>query len=316
LKKILIYVSTKSNLNLPTKLGGIESLNYNLFKFLKKNNFNAKLVRDLSLKDKNTIWDIVVSSNDASIFSILIAKKKILWLHNLLQIEKAFRKKQIWSIITNNINAVFVSKYLQNNTSFLYFFSSKIVIDNFLDASFINLKKKFKRKLIYIWSTRRTNGLKDLISSWIDNISLLKNSELHIFGIEKNKLKSELNGSNLSKYNIFIHGFVDKKILVKYYLSSSGIICLGYDETFCLNAIEGNAAGLPILTFGHTNLKNIVVNHQNGFVVKNFKMLITKILYINNLKFNAKIKLINSCYEHSKKFYPNKSFKKWKDILK
>ena len=121
MKKILIFVSTKSNLNSPTKLGGIESLNYNLFKFLKKNNFNAKLVRDLSLKDKNTIWDIVVSSNDASIFSILIAKKKILWLHNLLQIEKAFRKKQIWSIITNNINAVFVSKYLQNNTSFLYF---------------------------------------------------------------------------------------------------------------------------------------------------------------------------------------------------
>jgi hypothetical protein len=72
---------------------------------------------------------------------------------------------------------------------------------------------------------------------------------------------------------------------------------------------------LPILTFGHTNLKNIVVNHQNGFVVKNFKMLITKILYINNLKFNAKIKLINSCYDHSKKFYPIKSFKKWKDLL-
>ena len=87
MKKILIFVSTKSNLNSPTKLGGIESLNYNLFKFLKKNNFNAKLVRDLSLKDKNTIWDIVISSNDASIFSILIAKKKILWLHNLLQIE-------------------------------------------------------------------------------------------------------------------------------------------------------------------------------------------------------------------------------------
>ena len=80
---------------------------------------------------------------------------------------------------------------------FCIFFSSKIVIDNFLDASFINLKKNFKRKLIYVWSTRRINGLKDLISSWIDNISLLKNSELHIFGIEKNKLKLELNVSNL-----------------------------------------------------------------------------------------------------------------------
>ena len=316
MKKILIYVSTKSNLNSPSKLGGIESLNYNLFKFLKKNNYKVKLVKDLSLKDKNTIWDVVISSNESRIFSILIAKKKILWIHNLLQIEKAFRKKQIWSIITNKINAVFVSKYLQSYTSFLYFFSSKIVIDNFLDTSFINLKRNYKRKSIYIWSTRRSRGLSDLIYSWRDNFSLLGNSELHIFGIEKKKIELKFNNVNLRMYNIFIHGFVDKKILVRYYLSSSGIICLGYDETFCLNAIEGNATGLPILTFGYTNLKNIVVNQQNGFVVKNFKMLIAKILYINNLKFNKKKELINSCYKYSKKFYPFKSFNKWIDLLK
>ena len=169
MKKILIYVPTKSNLNLPTKLGGIESLNYNLFKFLKKNNFNVKLGRDLSLKDKNTIWDLVISSNDASIFSILIAKKKILWLHNLLQIEKAFRKKQIWSIIKNKIDTVFVSKYLKEHTSSLYFFSTKLVIENFLDSTFLNLKKNYKRKPIFIWSTRRKKGLNNLIGSWEEN---------------------------------------------------------------------------------------------------------------------------------------------------
>ena len=31
------------------------------------------------------------------------------------------------------------------------------------------------------------------------------------------------------------------------------MICLGYDETFCLNALEANACGLPILTFCKTN---------------------------------------------------------------
>ena len=36
MKKIFIYVSSKDNLQDPSKLGGIESLNYNLFLFLKK----------------------------------------------------------------------------------------------------------------------------------------------------------------------------------------------------------------------------------------------------------------------------------------
>lgn len=314
MKKILIYVPTKSNLNLPTKLGGIKSLNYNLFKFLKKNNFNVKLVKDLSLKDKNTIWDIVISSNDASIFSILIAKKKILWLHNLLQIEKAFRKKQIWSIIKNKIDTVFVSKYLKEHTSSLYFFSTKLVIENFLDSTFHNLKKNYKRKPIFIWSTRRKKGLNDLISSWVENNLLLENSQLHIFGIKKNEINFK--DIYLKKYNIYIHGFVDKKTLVKYYSKSSGIICLGYDETFCLNAIEGNASGLPILTFGLSNLKNIVFNKKNGYVIDNFKNLINRILYIKNLKISNKIKLINSCYNHSLKYYPDKSIKKWIKIVK
>ena len=42
------------------------------------------------------------------------------------------------------------------------------------------------------------------------------------------------------------------------------MICLGYDETFCLNAIESFACGLPIITFGHTAVAEIS-NKKNSF---------------------------------------------------
>ena len=314
-KKILIYVHTKNNLKDPLKLGGIESLNYNLFQLLKKLNFNVKFTNKISTYEKNINWDIVISSNESRVFSTLNAKKKILWLHNILQLEKAFRKKQIWSIVKNKINTVFVSKYLDSKTTPLYFFFKTVVINNFLDKSFLNIKKNYQRKPMYIWSTRRAKGLNYLVYSWTRNFSLLQNSELHIFGLRNDQLPKELTSNKLKKYNIFIHGFVNKKTLINYYSLSSGIICPGYDETFCLNAIEGNSAGLPILTFGLTNLKNLVVNESNGFIVKDFTQMMSTILYINHLQLNKRIKLINSCYKFSKKYYPEKSFNLWKKFL-
>ena len=95
--KILLYVNSKQNLKKLNKLGGIEILNYDLFKFLNKNHYTI-LTNSLSNKIRNIDWDITISSNDANIFNSVNTKRKIFWLHNKLQIEKAFRKKQLFSL--------------------------------------------------------------------------------------------------------------------------------------------------------------------------------------------------------------------------
>ena len=56
-----------------------------------------------------------------------------------------------------------------------------------------------------------------------------------------------------------------------------GMICLGYDETFCLNALEANACGLPVITLGKTVLKDYVINNFNGYIVNNFSDIALKI---------------------------------------
>ena len=145
---ILIYVHTKQNINKKINLGGIEILNYHLYNFLKKK-FNVVLTSKILDKFKIIKWDIVISSNNAKIFNDMQAKRKILWLHNKLQIEKAFRKKQLFPILSNKIEAVFVSKYLNGKTSKLFNFDKRVVISNFLPEIFNKKKKYFKSKKTY-----------------------------------------------------------------------------------------------------------------------------------------------------------------------
>ena len=129
--KILINVNTKQNLNNNKHLGGVEVLNYDLSKHLSKNH-DVLLTNTINKNIKNKKWDIIISSNDSKIFNSVYSKRKILWLHNKLQIEKAIRKKQLFSLLFNNIEAVFVSKYLDKKTSKFYNFKKRSVIPNFL----------------------------------------------------------------------------------------------------------------------------------------------------------------------------------------
>ena len=207
--KILIFVSTNQKLENPHNLGGIEILNYELFNYLKKKHEEI-FSKKVSQKLKSINWDIIISSNDARIFNKLKSKRKILWLHNKLQIEKALRKKQLLSILFNKIEAVFVSDYLKKNTSIFYNFFKRQVIPNFLPSVFEYSKfPKIKQTNInlFVWSVQRKRGLDELINVWKNKIYPLNlNCELHIFGINfKNK--------NFDKYKIFDYRLNNQLIL-------------------------------------------------------------------------------------------------------
>ena len=309
--KILLFVNTVQSFKKHNSLGGIEILNYELYKYLKKKH-KIILSNFLSKKILTVNWDIVISSNDSRIFNLVKTKRKILWLHNKLQLEKAFRKKQFFSLIKNKINAVFVSKYLNLNTSNIYNFTTRRVIPNFLPNEFKQIKfnNKFNRKKKFVWSVKRSKGLDEVINIWTNKIyPFHKDVELHIFGITENKYK------NYIKKNIINHGTVNRKTLINNYKESMGMICLGYDETFCLNAIEAMSSGLPIITLGKTALKEIIINNYNGFKINSLQNLYSVINKILSLKKNKRNRLINNCIAYSKKYDFEIIKKKWDFIF-
>ena len=299
--KILLNFNNKINKRNRNKLGGIETVNLNLFNNL-KNKFKYIYLKP---QKKINSYDIIISSNDAQIFNKYKSNKYILWLHNKLQIEKAIRKRQFFPIISNNIEAVFVSNYLKNITSKIYNFKKKTVIPNFLDKQFENLKISYKRKQMIVWAVSRDRGLKETINLWKKRVyPKFPKAEFHIFGNiiqERKKLK---------KYNIYLHKRVNKDVLINYYKKSRCSICLGYDETFCLNAIESMSCGTPVLSFKMTALNDLIINNVNGFKVDNFNDLGNKIekLLIPNKK---RIKLIQKTFNFSKKYYFKKIKLKW-----
>ena len=309
--KILLFVNTIQNLKNPDNLGGIEILNYDLFNYLRKKN-EIIISNKISKKILNINWDIIISSNETRIFNQVKTKRKILWLHNKLQLEKAFRKKQLFSLLFNNIEVVFVSKYLDRNTSFFYNFYKRKIIPNFLPKIFekpvisTNIKKK---KNLFVWSVQRKFGLEDLLSVWKKKIYPLNLScELHIFGVNFKDKK-------LTKYNIFCHGKISRKKLINFYKKSIGMICLGYDETFCLNAIEAMKIGLPVISLGKTALKEIINDKKNGYIIDNICNIDKPIIDLIKLNKTSKVKLSKSCIKFASNYNPNIVFKKWDKLI-
>ena len=296
-------------------LGGVETLCLGLHNFLKSNGYNVYFtskskkrhvtnkINFLPIKkiNKEIIFNTIISANDSKIFNYFPNSKKILWLHNPLQIEKAIRKKQIISILKNKIVAVFVSKYLNNKTSIFYNFKTRTVIPNFLDKKFENQKIQHKRKPWIIWAVSREKGLVETINIWKDIVNLNPKMQFHIFGIKK-----KINIKNLKKYNIYFHNRVSKKILIKYYKQSLASLCLGYDETFCLNAIESMSCGAPVLSFKMTALNKLI---------KNFEKIYKKIIFIMNMSYTKRSILIDKTYSYSKKYYFDKIKSKWMRLI-
>ena len=314
------------------KLGGIESLNLELAKTLSKENINVTLATDckktiiknkitnipinkLKSNSKNFSFDSIVTSNDTSLYSYFKKSKKILWLHNKLQIEKAIRKKNFFPINYHRPHVVFVSNYLSDFTSNVLLFKKRFVISNFLSNFFIVKKMNFNRKKIFVWSVQRDKGLSELIEIWINKIYQRdKSLKLYIFGVN-NKISKSKNTFLKSK-NIFFFGRVSKSKLKSTYLNSLAMICLGYDETFCLNALEANSCGLPIITFGKTALKDFSISNYNSIIAKNFDDLENKIFYLSSLNKRKKDALIKNSFNHSKKFRLNIISKLWIKLFK
>lgn len=309
--KILLFVNTIQNFKNHNSLGGIEILNYELYKYLKKKH-KIILSNYLSKKILTVNWDIVISSNDTRIFNQVNTKRKILWLHNKLQLEKAFRKKQLFSLLFNNIEAIFVSKYLNENTSRLYNFSKRTVIPNFLPSIFEKnkfLKNKKNKKNLFVWSVQRKLGLDELINVWKKKIySLNSNCELHIFGVNYKNNK-------LIKYNIFCHGRIPRQKLLNFYKKSIGMICLGYDETFCLNAIEAMKIGLPIVSLGKTALNEIIEDKKNGYLIDNIDNIDKPIFNLINLDTPRRDSLSKYCIKFASNYNSNIIFKDWEKLI-
>jgi glycosyltransferase involved in cell wall biosynthesis len=313
------------------KIGGIEHCNIELAKQLSKLDHEVNIASLINKKQKfhniknfpidfifsinlKKVCDVAISSNFSKGFNNQKNIIKILWMHNELQIEKSIRKNELLPIFKNRPHCVFVSKYLKKKTSNLFPFKSRVVLSNGCSELFLNNKRKNKKKPIFIWTVKREQGLEEIIKIWRDFV-IKKNPlvELHIYG-----LKKKLNKKNIKNYNnagIKFFGIVDRKILAIKYAYSTAMIHPGYDETFCISALEALASGLPVITIDRSALSERVSNNINGYKVKSFEEMGKAIIKIANNNHEWK-KLSDNAINLSKNYaWSNIAFL-WDNYLK
>ena len=89
----------------------------------------------------------------------------------------------------------------------------------------------------------------------------------------------------------------------------------GYDETFCISALEGQASGLPVITFNRSALSERVLNNSNGYKVKSFEEMGKAIIKIANNNHDWK-NLSDNAINLSKKYDWKNIALMWQDYLK
>ena len=330
--KLLFINNSLINLNNKNinKVGGIEHCNIELAQSLSRLGQEVTLVSKIknkqivnnltkipfnyltSIENKN-LYDIVVSSNYSQVFKFKQKSIKVLWMHNELQIEKSLRKKEFLPIILHRPHVVFVSNYLKQLTTFLYPFKSKTIIPNGCSELFLNNKRNKNIKPIFIWTVKRDKGLDKIIDIWCQIIfKKLPLAELHVHGLNVTK-KQNIN-IDYDKFNIKFFGVVSRDFLANKYKYSTAMLHPGYDETFCISALEALASGLPVITFNRTALAERVVNNVNGYIVATFEDMAAKAINLAANKSQLS-KLSNNAIKSSKKFSWNNVAHTWNKYL-
>jgi glycosyltransferase involved in cell wall biosynthesis len=289
--KIVVVCPTKAEFDSSSlsdsRLGGIETASIELSRALAVRGHQVTLATRTTSSSEHygvaTIpidefsqhqCDVLVSSNDARVFNMNPSvKKKVLWIHNPLALEKALRKFQILPLLKHRPDAVFVGTEAEKQMSSFYPFRSRTVIPHGISEVFLQATPHASRKDHFVWASQRQRGLAETIEAWKSYVvPTEKNASFHIFGSRANELG--LTDETASRSRIFFHGSKLKSELAEFYASAKAMIYPGaLDETFCMAAAEAQAMGLPVITLGIGSLSERVQQGVNGIICGSYREL-------------------------------------------
>lgn len=295
--KITIVFDGQVDLQSPSKhgLGGIETATLELSMTLACRGHEVVLstqceheitlagVQNICIKShKEYVCDVFISVNNSDYFDHVRCSKKILWLHNPINIEKAIRRGMVYSLFKHQPHAIFGSDYAEKQMTNLYPFKSRSVIPLGISKEFLQCNSDRKRGHKFVFSSQPNRGLDFTIKAWIKALPRLPNdATLNIFGISSDQHQSFAKMDNRTR--IIFHPRATKQSLAAFYETAFAMVYPGADdETFCLAAAEAQCAGLPVITMGIGSLSERVSTGVNGILCKNEDQFSRAIVDLSN----------------------------------
>ena len=272
-------------------LGGIQACNFELARALVRRGHDVTIASDdasegisfgsrhISIgKIGNRNFDLNIISNTSSDFDRLNSHNghKVLWMHNPLAIEKAFRYGFLFPILRHRPLAVFVSEHLRAHMA-PYPFAGSEVIGHGVDEAFLEPdapKQEIGSALKFVFASQRHRGFDRTLSAWRDHIApALPRAEFHVIG------SGSVDPQGAPR--VFFHGQLTKRRMREVYIGATAMLYPGAkDETFCLAAAEAQCCGLPVVTLGIGSLKERVRHGVDGFICNDYDDMVEKAVLI------------------------------------
>jgi glycosyltransferase involved in cell wall biosynthesis len=235
-----------------------------------------------------------------------------------------FLKKKIWK---ENITFISPSNYLKQELESLKYIKKNInVIYNYVDTDIFNKYEKHQvrkelnlpenRFMIILIAHSLSDKRKGFLEA-LDVINKLKriNPYVIIVGNKSKELTNIFDG-----LDTYFTNFIDnKKLLNKYYASADIFLNCSLADNLPLVVLESLASGTPVFGFDTGDIKEMIVNDYNGFLVKqkdvkNLAKKIKEIYTINTLKKMQK-NASNIEYKFTKECFYKSHMKAYSDFL-
>ncbi len=226
-------------------------------------------------------FDIVISNNDTQILDKFNCKKKFVISHSIQSIEKALRKKQLFSYFRNKPKYLLLGNYHKSQMSKIFSIYGTKIIEYGVDELFETKKiLNDKDNNLAFFTSRQDRNLDILIEVWKKKIIKEdSNYKLLITPIEK----------NLEQFNIFNRKMLNRESFIDQILRSRMIILPGHKaELYCLSALEAAELCIPVVTMGIGSLSERVEHKITGLISKSKNDFAKDILemYRNNDMWN------------------------------
>lgn len=255
-------------------LGGIESTNIALARALARRGWAVTLAtRRTGSVERDGVLnvplaeagrhpaDAVVTSNDPRPLRDFPDARRIVWVHNPINLEKALRKRYLLPILALRPDAVFVGSIAAASMSPVFAYRRRRVIPHGIALAFREPEPTRGTGRDFVYASQPQRGLERVLALWRTVPAIAANgARLHVFG-------SDYPASTDTGGPVVFHPRVGAAALAAFYARARAMVCPGsVDETFCLAAAEAQAMGLPVITAGIGALSERVQHGVNGLI--------------------------------------------------
>ena len=184
--------------------------------------------------------DVAIALNEPDLLWHIPSQQKFLWLHNVLPLEKALRKRRLWPLIRLNMPVIVSSQWHKKALSPLLRWHGVHVMPLGIAEAFTHHPRPQAPAPNVGYITHPYRGLDPFFNLWIQRIlPQCPTAQLHLYGPQ-----------TLDHPSVVNHPAVGWDELPRI-LGSLRCVVFPWDkpETFCLAAGEALATGTPVITY-------------------------------------------------------------------